>query len=88
MIREKVSEKTQRIRREFAKQILNLMTSAFGLVAALAWNEFIKELIDKYISPFFGESSGLISKLIYALLITLLAVLITYNLSRFAEQKD
>ena len=88
MIREKVSEKTQRIRREFAKQILNLMTSAFGLVAALAWNEFIKELIYKYISPFFGESSGLISKLIYALLITLLAVLITYNLSRFAEQKD
>lgn len=74
-------------RKEFSKKLLDLMTSAFGLVAALAWNEFIKELIDKYIQPLFGSTSGLISKLIYAVLITFLAVLVTYNLSRFGDDK-
>ena len=88
MIREKLSEEAKKIRREFSKKLTALMTSGFGLVAALAWNEFIKELIDKYISPFFGKTSGLITKLIYALLITFLAVLVTYNLSRFEEKND
>jgi len=81
-------QETADLRKEFSKKLMDLMTSAFGLVAALAWNEFIKELIDKYIQPLFGATSGLISKLIYAILITFLAVLVTYNLSRFSEKKD
>lgn len=72
--------------RHLAKKTLDLMTSGFGLVAALAWNEVIKELIEEYVKPFFGESSGLISLLIYAVAVTFLAVAVTYNLSKVAEK--
>lgn len=88
MVFEKAKNETKRFKRQFAKKTLTLVTSGFGLVAALAWNEFIKEIVEVYIKPFFGESSGLISLLIYAVLITTLAVLVTYNLSKIAAKKD
>jgi hypothetical protein len=87
-LQEKLKKEALGFRKELAKKTLNLMTSAFGLVAALAWNELIKEAINVYIKPFFGKGSGIISLAIYAVAITLLAVLVTYNLSRFAEKKD
>ncbi len=68
------------------KQITSLTTSAFGLVAALAWNELIKNFIDTFIKPLVGNGSVLISQLVYAILVTLLAVLVTLQLSRL-EQK-
>lgn len=66
---------------ELLNQLVTLSTSGFGLVAALAWNETVQEIVKVYIEPQI-PGSGIISKLIYALLITLLAVLITYQLSR------
>lgn len=84
---EKAKKETKKFKKQVARKTLTLVTSGFGLVAALAWNEVIKEFVAEYIKPFFGESSGLISLLIYALLVTLLAVLITYNLARFAEKR-
>lgn len=71
----------QALKHEIAKQMLTLSTSAFGLVAALAWNQVIQELITTYIKPFVGGASGIISLLIYAVLVTLLAVLVTYLLT-------
>ena len=88
MAKGKSKQQIEELRREFFKTMLNLATSAFGLVAALAWNEVIKEFITKYIQPFFGESSGLLSLLIYAVFVTFLAVFVTYNLSKLSEKKD
>ena len=88
MSNNRLEKERKSLQKEFSKKLLDLMTSGFGLVAALAWNEFIKELIEKYIQPLLGETSGLISKLIYAVLITFLAVLVTYNLSKFGKKKD
>jgi uncharacterized protein DUF5654 len=68
------------------KQMTALATSGFGLVAALAWNNVIKETVEVYIKPLIGGGSGLISLIIYALLITTLAVLVTLQLSKL-EQK-
>jgi len=85
---EKVKKETSQFKRSFAKKSLTLVTSGFGLIAALAWNEVIKEIVKEYIKPLFGESSGLISLLIYAILITFLAVFITYNLSKIAEKEN
>jgi len=78
---------TKKFKKQFAKKTLSLVTSAFGLVAALAWNELIKEVIAKYVKPFLGGSSGVVSLLIYALVVTFLAVFVTYQLSKFAEEK-
>ena len=73
--------------REILKQMLTLATSGFGFVAALAWNEFIQETIDTYIKPFVGGGSTVVSKLIYAVIVTLLAVTITYQLSKVIGEK-
>lgn len=81
----KQSQKEKSFKRELVQQLVTLSTSGFGLVAALAWNETIQEAVDNFIAPRI-PGSGLISKLIYALLITCLAVLITYQLSRLASK--
>lgn len=85
-IHRKIKEHTIRISKEFAKQMLTLSTSGLGLVAALAWNELIKEIVTDFIKPVVGGSSGIISLLIYAVLVTILAVLVTYNLARIVKK--
>lgn len=70
------------------KQMLTLATSGFGLVSALAWNQFIQEAIDTYIKPFVPYSSTIISKLLYAFFITTLAVIITYQLAKLIEKVE
>ena len=67
-------------------KITALTTSALGLIAALAWNNVIQETVNAYIKPLIGGQSGLVSLLIYAVIITVLAVVVTLNLSRL-EQK-
>lgn len=81
-----VKKKTN-MRKKVIGEMLKLATSGFGLVAALAWNELIKEIIKEYVKPLFGESSGLISLLIYATAVTVLAVMITYNLTKLLNKK-
>ena len=62
--------------------MLTLATAGFGLVAALAWNEAIQAFVNQYLS--FG-GSGIVSKFFYAVLITVIAVIVTVNLSRVKE---
>ncbi len=80
-------KEANQFKKEFADRLLKLVTSGFGLVSALAWNELIKEIIKKYIEPLFGKDSGLVSLLIYALAVTFLAVFVTYQLSKFTEKE-
>jgi len=87
-IERRLLKEAHQFRQQFAKQAFKLVTSGFGLVAALAWNELIKEAVNLYIKPYFGESSGLISLAIYALIVTVLAVFVTYQLSKFAEKEE
>lgn len=87
-IHKKLTKEAEELRKNFLKQTLKLTTSGFGLVAALAWNELIKEFINVYIQPFFGKGSGFVSLFIYALFVTFLAVLITYQLSKIVKGSD
>lgn len=77
--------KNTKIHKEVVSQVLKLSTSSFGLVAALAWNEVIKEVVEQYIKPLVGGNSGVISLLIYALIVTALAVVVTINLSKISK---
>jgi len=83
----RVTGEARRLQKEALRQMLTLATSAFGLVAALAWNQFITEFVETYIRPLVGESSKLISSLIYAVIITFLAVLVTYNLTKMVKKR-
>ncbi len=65
---------------QFVETLTTLLATAFGLVAAFAWNEVVKGAIDKYIAT----GSTLVSQFIYALLVTLLAVIISFQLGKIA----
>jgi len=62
---------------QFKVQLLEtfaaLITAAFGLVAALAWNETIKAAV----KAVFDTEDDLVGMLIYAIIVTVLAVIMT-----------
>ena len=64
------------------EKMMGLMTAAFGLIAALAWNDAIQTLF----KTVFGDQSGLIAKFIYAAGITVLVIVITVKASRLQEK--
>jgi hypothetical protein len=66
---------------EILEQLSSLITAGFGLVAALAWNDAIKELI----SVILPQPSMLWGKIIYALIITALVVVVTINLGKIVN---
>jgi len=82
--KETVAEKKLHI--ELVKQMLTLATSGFGLVAALAWNSLIQEFVNSYVKKLLPGGSGILSLLIYALIVTVLAVFVTYQLSKLSEK--
>ncbi len=67
------------------EKTLSYITAALGLVAGLAWNEAIKGLID-YFFPL--SSGGLVIKFIYAVVITLVVILVGYYLTKLAKTED
>lgn len=74
----------QRLHVEIVKQMLTLATSGFGLVAALAWNGVIQELVNNYVKKWL-PGSGLLSLSIYAVTVTILAVFVTFQLSKLLK---
>jgi len=86
MSEKKQSKESQKLHVEIVKQMVTLSTSGFGLVAALAWNNLIQELINNYIKKWLPGNSGTISLLIYALVVTVLAVFVTLQLSRLSQK--
>jgi len=63
--------------KQFIKQTLTLISAAFSLVAALAWNSAIQGLIQR-VYP--ASTNGVRSQFLYAVVITLFTVLITFYL--------
>ncbi|MCX6806707.1 MAG: DUF5654 family protein [Candidatus Berkelbacteria bacterium] len=82
MPKEKVQKEVKKIKSEFVKTLTTFVVSAFGLVAALAWNKAITEIISKYLTP----GSSIISWILYAILVTIVAVLVTIYLGRLTEK--
>ena len=63
---------------EILDKIAALVTAAFGLVAALAWNHAIKTIFKEI----FGEQSAIGPMLLYAILVTIIAVILTIIVAR------
>ena len=64
--------------------MLSLATVAFGLIAAGAWNKFIADLI----AVFFRPGNGVIAEFLYAIGVTVLAIVIVKNLGKLAERES
>lgn len=73
---------------EVVKQMVTLATSGFGLVSALAWNSAIQEFVNSYIKKWLPQGSGVFSLLMYALIVTALAVFVTLQLSQLAQRLE
>lgn len=88
MAENEARQSQQRLHRAILKQMATLAASGFGLVAALAWNNVIQDLVNDFVRPYLPVGSGLISLLIYAVIVTILAVFTTYQLTRLAEKLE
>ncbi|WP_316507185.1 DUF5654 family protein [Nitrosopumilus sp.] len=71
-------EKEQPLKVEILDKISALVAAAFGLVAALAWNDAIK-LIFKTV---FGEEESIGPMLLYAIIVTIAAVILIIIVAR------
>lgn len=67
---------------EVLDKLAALITAAFGLVAALAWNDAIKSLFAEGGPLYFMAAYGIWG---YAILVTLIAVVVTIWVGKMAE---
>ena len=70
------------MRSEVIEKIAALITAAFGLVAALAWNGAIQAIFKQV----FGTSEGILPMLAYAVVVTIIAVFATIQIGKAAER--
>ncbi len=68
---------------EVVDKIAALITAAFGLVAALAWNGAIKSIFKQV----FGDADTIAAMLSYAVVVTIIAVFATIWIGKVAQKK-
>ena len=66
----------------YLQTMISLASAAFGVVAALAWNGAITALVKQI----FGEGAQIVSLFLYAIIITVVAVIVMVNLGKVAER--
>ena len=70
------------MKKEIVEKLATLVTAAFGLVAALAWNDTVKVVFKK----FFGTPDGIVAMLSYAVVVTVIAIVATIWIGKVAEK--
>jgi len=71
------------MKKEVIEKLAILITTAFGLIAALAWNDAIKQVFIEV----FGTAEGVGPMLVYAVVVTIIAVVATIWIGRLSEKK-
>ncbi len=69
-------------RAAYLQTMIALASAAFGVVAALAWNGAITALVKQI----FGTGGQIVSLFIYAIIVTILAVIVMVQLAKLAER--
>lgn len=80
----KIKNEGERITSEVRDRSMTYIAGGLGIVVGLAWNEAIKSLID-YFYPATGANS-ISAKFIYAVIITIVVVLVTMYIVRPPEK--
>lgn len=68
------------VKKMIMETILALITTAFAFVAGEAWNSAIQKLIESFI----GTGDALPSLFTYAIIVTIVAVIVTVLIARIA----
>ena len=73
------------VKNKFKNQTMGYLIAAFGLVAGLAWNDAIKSLIE-FLFPF--SNSNIWIKFFYAILVTILVVLVGQYILKLPSENE
>ncbi len=72
------------MKKQAIERISTLIISAFGLVAALAWNGATQAIFKEV----FGTAEEVVPMLVYAVVVTIIAVLVTIWIGKVTEDKE
>ena len=72
------------MKKEIIDKMSTLLTAAFGLVAALAWNDAIKAVFKEV----FGTPDKMGPMIIYAITVTIIAVIAIVWLGKLASKQE
>jgi len=81
----KIRDEQRRLRKEVKERTIGYLVAAFGVVAGLAWNDAAKSLIS-VIFPNPGKS--VTAQFMYAIIVTVVIVIITVYLVRLTQEKN
>lgn len=81
---QEIKKETQEIQKEIRKRTVSYILAALAFITGLAWNEFVKALIE-YLFPLARDT--LWTKFIYAVFLTLVVVLVSVYLARIFKVK-
>jgi acyl-CoA reductase-like NAD-dependent aldehyde dehydrogenase len=70
------------LKAEVVEKLAALITAAFGLIAALAWNDTIKAIFEAV----FGTAGTIRAMLVYAVVVTIIAVFAAIQIGKVAEK--
>lgn len=70
------------MKQEVVEKLAALLTVAFGLIAALAWNDAIKAIF----AQVFGRPDALAPMITYAVVVTIIAVWATIKIGQVSEK--
>jgi len=70
------------MKKEVIEKLAMLITAAFGLVAALAWNGAIQAIF----KAVFGTSDTIGAMLTYAIIVTIIAVIVTIWIGKLEKR--
>ena len=73
-----MSHKSDEFKVQLLETFASLITAAFGLVAALAWNDTIKAVV----AEVFQNNGEIMAMFVYAIIVTVIAVIMTLLISR------
>ena len=76
-----VAKRASRFSREFIVTVISVVTTAFGVVVALAWNTALSKALEQL-----SRNAEVIGLFIYAVLITFMAVMAIIFLGRLATR--
>lgn len=81
---DELKNQVNNVKKEVRTKVVGYITAGFGLVAGLAWNDAIKSFIE-LIFPV--QKNTVLIKFLYAAIITVFLVVITFYLVKLFEGK-
>ena len=85
-VKQEMANEIKSIRQEARERTLGYVTGAFGVIAGLAWNDFVKALIENVFPP--DKNATLWAKLAYAGIMTFIVVGVTVYLARIFKEGE